>query len=194
MQYQKLRKIKSLYFSHMQVAERLSIRPESARVFCTRYVKNGLMVRIKKDIYVLTEKFERLRFEEQMQLANIIQVPSYISLTTALSYYGITTQIQQNYIESLSLKKSHHRLVSAIEFSFKKISPHLYNGFVKQNSVFIATPEKAMADALYFVSIGRYAIDFSAIDFSTFDLEVIKNILDFFPARTQKLWRAHASI
>jgi len=51
-----------------------------------------------------------------------------------------------------------------------------------------------MADALYFVSIGRYAIDFSAIDFSAFDLEVITNILDFFPARTQKLWRAHASI
>ncbi|ETR73305.1 MAG: hypothetical protein OMM_07021 [Candidatus Magnetoglobus multicellularis str. Araruama] len=85
-------------------------------------------------------------------------------------------------------------MVSAIEFSFKKLSSHLYNGFVKQNSVFIATPEKAMADALYFVSIGRYAIDFSAIDFSAFDLEVIKNILDFFPARTQKLWSAHASI
>ena len=194
MQYQKLRQIKSLYFSHMQVAEILSIRPESARVFCSRYVKNGLMVRIKKDIYVLVEKFERLRFEEQMRLANIIQVPSYISLSTALSYYGITTQIQQNYIESISLKKSHHRLVNAIEFSFKKLSRHLYNGFVKQDSVFIAIHEKAIVDALYFVSIGRYAIDFSAIDFSAFNIEVITNILVFFPAKTQKLWKANANI
>jgi predicted transcriptional regulator of viral defense system len=190
MQYQTLRKIKSIYFSHIHVAETLSILPESAKVLCSRYVKNGLMVRIKKDIYVLAEKFENLRFDEQLRLANIIQVPSYISLNTALSYYGITTQIQQNYIESISLKRSDHRLVNSYEFTFRKIAHPLYKDFVKQDFVFIATPEKAMADAIYFVSMGRYAIDFSAIDFSAFDPEVITNILAYFPEKTKNIWKS----
>ena len=43
---------------------------------------------------------------ETFQIANLGQVPSYISLTTALDYHGLTTQLQRDYFESIALKRT----------------------------------------------------------------------------------------
>ena len=44
--------------------------------------------------------------EQKFIIANIYQVPSYISLMTALDYYEITTQMQRDFIESVILKRT----------------------------------------------------------------------------------------
>lgn len=41
-----------LYFSSKDVADVLHIKEASARVLCTRYVKSGLFVRLKKKTFI----------------------------------------------------------------------------------------------------------------------------------------------
>ncbi len=90
MNYLKLKRINKLYFSFRDISKVLDISTASAKVTATRYVKGGYRVRLKRDLYVLKERWYGLSTEDKFKIANIIQVPSYISLTTALSYYGYT--------------------------------------------------------------------------------------------------------
>ncbi|MBW2219778.1 MAG: hypothetical protein JRF40_09865 [Deltaproteobacteria bacterium] len=193
MSYLYLRKIKSLYFTYNEVADTLEITNDSARVICSRYVAKNLLIRIKRNVYALQERWKCLDETEIMQIANIIQVPSYISLTTALSYYGYTTQIQQNYIESICVNKTFYKNVDQVEFNYTKISKQYYFDFNKLNGVFIASPEKALLDALYLASLGRYSLDFSALETSKFDKEKLRGLFTGYPKKTNKLWGRHAS-
>ncbi|NOZ04577.1 MAG: hypothetical protein GXO92_08280 [FCB group bacterium] len=189
MSYQALREIKSLYFSANEVADILGIQFASAKVLCSRYVKKGLLVRIKRNIYLLRERWDYLTPNERLQIANLIQVPSYISLTTALSYYEVTTQVQQGFVESVALQRSYRRTVMDTEFTYTLIPRKLYYGFVKINNLFIAEREKAFLDALYLSTLGRYSLDNSALDLSKLDPEVLKNLSTQYPERVIRLWR-----
>jgi hypothetical protein len=58
-------------------------------------------------------------------------------------------------------------------------------GFYRKGNIFIASKEKAFVDAVYLSSLGRYALDFEAIDFKTFDENELKKMLQMFPKRTR---------
>jgi hypothetical protein len=66
-------------------------------------------------------------------------------------------------------------------FNYTRIKPVFYRGFVKKEDFFIATPEKALLDALYLMSRRMYSIDLSAIDFRKLDLEKLRKEAVFFP-------------
>lgn len=180
-------RLKRLYFSVEDLGRILGIKQESARVLCTRYTRNGLFVRLKKDLYMLDEKWRTLSKEEFFVISNILQVPSYISFTTALSYYGITTQVQRDYFESASLKRSIEFNINGVIFSYHKIQHTYYFDFVRQNNIFIATPEKAFMDSVYLYSLGRYALDFSAIDMDKLDIKKISSLSEPYPQKTKRL-------
>jgi predicted transcriptional regulator of viral defense system len=183
-----LNKISSLYFSTADIARILHISPESAKVTASRYTMNNLLIRLKKDIYILKDRLSFLTEKERFRLANIIQTPSYISLTTALSYYGLSTQQQQNFIESVAIKRTKSITVVNITFSYNIIKKELYNGFELQNDFFIALPEKALADAIYLTSIGKYRCDFHAIHFDKIDKQKVQTFLKNINRNTQLYW------
>ena len=183
-----LNRIEKLYFSTNDIAKALSITPESAKVTTFRYAKAKIITKIKKDIYILSHKIPFLTEEELFKLANIIQTPSYISLTTALSYYNISTQQQRDFIESIALKKTKSLYVGNVNFSFVLIKPNLYREFILQNGFFIATQEKALADAVYLSSLNRYSCDFDAIHFKKLDLQKIEDFLKDTNKMTINFW------
>lgn len=182
-----LRRINKPYFGHEDIARILNISPQSARVSATRYVKAGTLVRIKRNIYVLQEAWAALGIEQKFAIANLIQTPSYVSLTTALEFFQITTQMQHNYVESIALRRTREVAVGGTTFTYRKIAPGLYGGFVKRQGFFIAEPEKALLDALYLMSLGRYRLDVSAIDFSKLRKEKLDQWLESFPSATGNL-------
>ena len=79
------------------MADILGIKPTSAIVLCARYVRKGLFLRLKKDLYVLKEKWHESSSSDYYRISNILQVPSYISLMTALSFYEVNTQVQRGF-------------------------------------------------------------------------------------------------
>jgi predicted transcriptional regulator of viral defense system len=161
----KLNQIQQLYFSTADIARFLNISLESARVTASRYVKKNVLVRLKRDLYLTSSRIAALTESERFRIANIIQTPSYVSLTTALSYHGLSTQQQQNFVESVALKRTKSVLVHPLTFSYSLVKEDFYDGFELRDDFFIAISEKALADAVYLTSLGRYTCDFYAIDF-----------------------------
>ena len=185
MSYYQLLKIQKPFFSLDDVAYTLGIQPGSAAVLCSRYVKKGLLVRLKRGLYARTEQLRNYGQQDLFRLANFLQVPSYISLTTALSYHGLTTQVQRGFFESISLKRTRKFEVGQFTFLYSKISLDLYKGFERVEDVFIALPEKALLDSLYLASLGRYSLDTSALDLTKVNGEVLQNLSSLFPSRVR---------
>jgi predicted transcriptional regulator of viral defense system len=187
MKFVELNRINKLYFGYEEISRALGITLQSAMVSANRYVNQGLLVKIKRNTYVLSEKWKVLDREDKFTLANLVQVPSYISLMTALDYYEITTQLQRDFIESVAVKRTKEREVKNTIFNYTKISTNLYFGFKKEKGFFIATPEKAFLDALYLMSLGRYSFDIDSLDFSKLNGNEIRKSGKRFPAKTRKL-------
>jgi predicted transcriptional regulator of viral defense system len=101
MKIRELKSIGSLYFGYEDIARALKISPASARVSASRYVQLGFLIRLKRNIYMSSERWQAASREERFVLANLGQVPSYVSLMTALDYHEITTQIQRGFIKGI---------------------------------------------------------------------------------------------
>jgi len=167
----------------------LSISKESAKVTANRYVQNDQLIRMKRNYYITPTKFEKLNEEDLFKLANMLQVPSYISFMSALSYYNISTQQVQSVIESAALKRTKNINVENIEFRFILIKEELYSDFIIKKDFFIATPEKSLADAVYLTSLSRYSCDFEAIDFSKINKQKVNLIIEQTNKKTISFWK-----
>ncbi|MCF8111122.1 MAG: hypothetical protein K9J85_06500 [Desulfobacteraceae bacterium] len=187
MKLEELRRIRKLYFGYEELTRILDISPASAKVAASRYVRQGLLVRVKRNLYMLRETWEKAGIEEKFVIANLGQVPSYISLMTALDYYGITTQVQRDFFESAALMRTKQIRVEQTVFRYTRISKELYSGFGREKGFFIASPEKALLDAFYLMSYGRYALDLSAINAESLDFDQIASMSQKFPLKTRKL-------
>ena len=191
MRYFQLREIKKLYFGYADIARTLGISHSSAKITAHRYVKQGMTIRVKRNIYVLKERWESFDREQKFIIANIVQVPSYISLMTALDYYEITTQMQRDFIESVVIKRTVIKEIEQTTLDYTKISPELYGGFLKNQGFFIAEPEKAFLDAVYLMSFGRYNLDIPSIDFGKLDVKKIERLAKSFPLKTRNFLTKH---
>jgi predicted transcriptional regulator of viral defense system len=86
----------------------------------------------------------------EYDIASNIMVPSYVSLSSALAYYNMTTQMPK-FIYVISSRQ--HREIKNINgyiIVFKKAVAGMFYGYVKNGAGFIAEPEKAIIDCLYF--------------------------------------------
>ena len=178
---------KKLIFTAQDVAEAYKISPASSHVLCSRYVQKGVFIRLKQNFYILSSRKESLQAKEKFRIANILQVPSYISLMTALSFFEITTQVQQNYIESIAIKRSRQFDTQGGFFQFYKIAPALYKDFAPMDGFFIASKEKAFLDCAYLSSFGKYSFDTSSLALEKLDKSKIKKLLKIFPLKTRCL-------
>ncbi len=191
MKLKELNKIKKLYFGYEEIARVFGISPASARVTASRYVRQGLLLRMKKNVYVRREVWNAAGSEDKFLLANLGQVPSYISLTTALEYYEITTQVQRDFYESVAIKRTKEINLNGCVFRYTKVAGGLYSGFKKERGFFIATPEKALLDAFYLMSYGRYSLDISSLDATKLDRNEIKRLSMGFPLKTRNMLKKY---
>ena len=90
-------------------------------------------------------------------MTNLVTKFSYISFEYALSRYGIIPEATYA-ITSATTKITREFEVEDKKFTYLSIKKQAYIGFnlvkVSSKNYFIATPEKALVDYLYFVSLG----------------------------------------
>jgi len=187
MNYTKIKLLSKLYFSYRDISRAFGISAGSGRVAATRLVKSGELTRVKRDFYILSQRWESSSLEDRFILANLLQVPSYISLMTALSYYEITTQVQRDFIESVGYYRTKLVEVKESSFNYSKINRKLYFGFAKIKGFFIASPEKAFLDAFYLKSLKKYNFDLTSVDADKLDMKRIKLMSGKYPLLTRKL-------
>ena len=85
----------------------------------------------------------------ELTIANFLYQPSYISLESALSFYGIITGFTHQ-ISSISIKKSHTIITpEGKEYTYTQIVKDLFWGYEKKENFLIAEKEKSLLDYLY---------------------------------------------
>ncbi|MEW5807337.1 MAG: hypothetical protein AB1756_08340 [Acidobacteriota bacterium] len=171
------------------MAELFDITIPSARVLSSRYAKKGVFIRLKKNLYLTDQRWRISSRDDLLRIANFIQVPSYISFMTALSFYEITTQVQRNFIESVSPRRSVNFNVKGTVFNYHRMKREYYFDFERRDGLFIATREKAFVDMVYLYSFGKYSIDLGSLDTGRLDRKKLKKIISIFPERTKEAMR-----
>ena len=172
---------KTAVFDIGGLATMWGITRESAKVEVFRLVKSGILKPIRRGLYYVTTR-EPTDFE----VANALYQPSVISLQSALNHWGILVQAPQT-ITSIA-DKSRRFVVQNTEFVYRRVPQKILEiGTVQEKDWFMAQPEKALIDFLYFVTKGLYSIESS--DFflaQNRDWEKAKQYLPFFPRTHQE--------
>jgi len=117
----------------------------------TRWTKQNLLVKLRNSWYSFPEYTKTPNI--QNFISNKIYGPSYVSLHSALAFYGIIPEAVVHTTAVSSLKKSNFENVFG-SFSYQQILPELMFGneqknFLNKHSLIFATPEKAILDLLY---------------------------------------------
>jgi predicted transcriptional regulator of viral defense system len=116
-----------------------------------RWAKKGLLVRLRQGYYTFPEYKAKPDFA--LYFANRIYRPSYVSLHTALAFYGIIPEAVVQFTSVTSLKTASFSNDFG-EYSYKSVREELMFGFdlkpiVEGQTLQLAKPEKALLDLLY---------------------------------------------
>ncbi len=117
----------------------------------TRWVKQKLLVKLRNSWYSFPDYIKMPNI--QHFVSNKIYSPSYVSLHSALAFYGIIPEAIVQTTAVSSLKKANFENIFG-SFSYHQLLPELMFGneqktFLNKHSLFFATPEKAILDLLY---------------------------------------------
>lgn len=118
-----------------------------------RLEEQGEIIRLKRGLYVVSPKTSGQRVNDFLA-ANHMYGPSYISMETALRFYGL---IPETVYETLSVTIRHHKTFTNRlgSFSYYHAPEKYYPIGITQRSdgnanFLIATPEKALCDLVAF--------------------------------------------
>lgn len=131
--------------------------PDNLKSKAAYYVGKGKLIRLRRGVYTLDSYNE-------LELANKLIVPSYLSLETALLKHGIIFQPAPGITSVARYDKK--ITVTGRVFRFYKISPDILlnpKGLQREGEMLIAGPERAIGDWFH---LGRPAefVNLSGID------------------------------
>ena len=114
----------------------------------SRWVKKGLVLKLRKGLYTLNSGDRKIGFSQPF-LANQIYAPSYVSLEYALAFYELIPEEVPD-VTSVSTRKTAHFRNDFGVFHYQHIPVNAYHSFqlLREKSgfgYFIALPEKAVA-------------------------------------------------
>ncbi|GHT17890.1 hypothetical protein FACS189429_3020 [Bacteroidia bacterium] len=116
----------------------------------TRWTQQGHILRLRQSFYCFPEYLRQPNFA--FFVSNYIYKPSYVSLHTALAFYGIIPEAITQITAVSSLKTADFQNTFG-SFSYQQMKPELIFGYEQkplgERSLLIATPEKAILDLLY---------------------------------------------
>lgn len=159
------------YFMIADLEKIFNLKRESLYVTLNRLRKSGILRRLRRGIY------EAIFSEDQIEeIANQLYWPSYISFESALSQYGIMSQIPYT-LTFATIKKSKKIVLGGREIEYRQMKKELFFGYITQNKVLIAEPEKALLDQIYLFSLGKASAHFEELDFSNIRKEKLFKFL-----------------
>lgn len=118
----------------------------------SRWTAAGKLIQLRRSLYMLADIY-RKKTAHPFQLANCMKNASYVSLQSALAYYGlipeyvpVTTSVTTGRPEKLETDVG--------VFLFRHIKKGFFSGYVSEplsdgQSAFVALPEKALLDLIY---------------------------------------------
>jgi predicted transcriptional regulator of viral defense system len=140
-------------FSPQEFARIFDVSPSAAQKFIHSYTDKKFFIKLRNGLYSLEGKTPPVFF-----IANKLYRPSYISLETALSHYGIIPEVVYS-VTSVTPNPTAEFDVLDKVYTYTRIKQKAFGGYMtkKENdrTYLIAEPEKALADYLYLISLGK---------------------------------------
>jgi len=176
---------------------------KNPRVKIHDLLKKGLIIRVKKGLYVFGPEWARQPYSNEV-LANLIYGPSYISLEYALYYYDLIPERVET-VTSITNKRKKFFNTPVGAFSYRYINSSIYpygitvHDIDKYHSILIATREKALSDMLYFQNkinnvcqIEEYLLDNLRIEktvLAGFDMNKVKVLARYYGGNVSLLYK-----
>jgi hypothetical protein len=156
--------------------------------------RKGLIIRVKRNLYVVAPKVHHQEISTEL-VANHLYGPSYVSLESALSYYGLIPE-RVFTMRSVCTKLHKEYDTPLGHFEYVKVPAQYYPIGVRQEIInnsyafLIASPEKALCDKIVTAPNLRLQsvkamqtyleedlrIDFSAVE--NIDLDIIRQCIE----------------
>jgi predicted transcriptional regulator of viral defense system len=126
-------------------------QPDFDRNNLSRWTKKGLLTRLRQGYFTFPEYKEKKDYA--YYFANRIYRPSYISLHTALAFYGMIPETVVQITSVTSLKTASFKNEFG-EYIYKSVNKNLMFGYDLKSieggrALQFAKPEKALLDLLY---------------------------------------------
>jgi predicted transcriptional regulator of viral defense system len=118
----------------------------------SRWVQSGKLIQIRRGLYTLSEKYRKTT-PHPFYVANRLKKGSYVSLQSALQYYGLIPEYVPN-IVSVTTGRPEILFTPLGTFIYKHIKPELLFGYLSEDfgegqKALIGQPEKALLDLMY---------------------------------------------
>lgn len=156
--HKKLLKLKKQIYSFSDLKKILGLKSDNSAYQAVKRLKSDKIISsLMNGKYYLNDNPPN-----DFSAANNLYFPSYISLESALNYYGMLIQVPQT-IFSISTKKRKIITWEKKEFTYLHISREYFFDYVKEKDFLIATPEKTLVDTIFFNSIGKWFTDFNEL-------------------------------
>lgn len=150
--------------------------------------KEGSLIRLKKGLYVVSPKISGAVLSPEL-IANHLYGPSYVSMESALRYYGL---IPERVFAVRSMTTKHNRTFENEigTFFYREVPDEYFAIGITQSKTaapfLIATPEKALCDLIAYTAglslrsvktMGTYLMDYLRFDMEAlrqFDTAIIR--------------------
>ena len=143
----RLRRLGKPVVTTVEAGLALGASSSSASHALRRLEQAGLVQRVRHGLWAVDPPIEPLLLPEFLTSP----LPAYVSFQSALFLHGMISQIPEViYVASLAQTRRVRTRLGT--FSIHRVAPSFFGGFVTgESGVRLATPEKALLDALYLV-------------------------------------------
>lgn len=122
-----------------------------------RHAKRGLLLKLRNGLYALPDDAPA-----DLAIANRLYHPSYVSLEYALAYHHLIPETTYA-ITSVTTRPTRVLEAAGKRFEYHHLKSSAFTGYepvkVESQLVLMATPEKAVADYLYFVDLKKKTLN-----------------------------------
>jgi predicted transcriptional regulator of viral defense system len=174
------------------------VDPDDVRRQLSRWVKAGRILQLRRGLYALTLPYRRAN-PHPFLVANMLKPGSYVSLQSALAYYGLIPEYTGQTLSLTNQSPARWRNTLG-DFRFRHLAAQLLFGYQQvslpsDQQAFVALPEKAILDLVHLTSDGDNPVYLAGLrlqNLEGLDLERLQAMAD--RAGKPKWQRAAASI
>lgn len=175
-----LERINKPFYSIADIEKITGVSRKSIYVTLNRLVENGILVRIGTGIYRLFTA--KVSVEK---IAGSLYMPNYLSFESALSRHGILNLVPYT-LTFATTRKTKRSVVEGRDVEFRQIKKDLFWGYEMQAGIYVARPEKAFLDLVYFASRGIASIDLDELNLKKLSMTTVKEFSKRYPEYTRK--------
>ena len=168
------------------------------RLQLARWVKDGRLIKIHTGLYTLAQHYRKVK-AESFYIANVLKPHSYVSLQSALAWYGLIPEFVP-VVTSVSTARPQSIETALGRFEYRHISKGYFWGYQQlelpdKQTAFVARPEKALLDLVYLTPGGdkrEFLEELRLQNLETVNKEVLKKFVK--KTKKPKLSRALENI